>query len=196
MRGEYLVKILEFLKDQAVNQMDFWDAVLASGYGASMSKIDYEYNKIRRAREIEQLTRAELANRRKRLGVYLSKMKHDGLIQETAEGKTAIIKITRKGKAKLALLSRRLPERKYKSQTQNKFTIISFDIPEKMRRKRDWFREVIRNLQFRMIHQSVWVGKTKIPRELVEDLENLKILEFVEVFEISKSGTLKKLGEK
>ena len=42
-----------------------------------------------------------------------------------------------------------------------------------------------------MVHQSVWVGKTKIPETLILDLENLHILEYVEIFEISKNGTLK-----
>ena len=45
VRGQILIKILELLHDQAMNQVDFFGAVLASGYGASASKIDYEYQK-------------------------------------------------------------------------------------------------------------------------------------------------------
>ena len=45
-----------------------------------------------------------------------------------------------------------------------------------------------------MIHKSVWIGKEKIPQELIIDLEELKILNFVEIFEVTKQGTLKKVG--
>jgi hypothetical protein len=45
-----------------------------------------------------------------------------------------------------------------------------------------------------MIHQSVWVGKGEIPEDFVKDLGNLNILEFVEIFEISKTGSLNKIS--
>jgi len=44
-----------------------------------------------------------------------------------------------------------------------------------------------------MIHQSVWVGKIKIPRQFILDLEEINILGYIEIFEISKMGSLKKV---
>ena len=96
---------------------------------------------------------------------------------------------------KLTQLKNKLPTRHYGKTNQNKLVIISFDIPEKFRRKRDWLREVIRNLGYKMIHQSVWIGKTGIPKQFILDLEEMNILEYVEVFEINKRGSLKKLAE-
>jgi len=190
MRGEILLKALEILKECALSQADFLEAVLAAGYGASMGKIDYEYSKAKRRRERASWERKNLEKRRKRLQNFLYQMKHDGLIETTKKQKVAI---SQKGEQKLGELKRRPPGRDYPKIDTNRMTIISFDIPEKFHGKRDWFREVVRNLGFRMIHQSVWMGKKGIPESLVNDLENLKILEHIEIFEVTKSGSLKKV---
>ncbi|MFA6076908.1 MAG: hypothetical protein WC735_02425 [Candidatus Paceibacterota bacterium] len=189
MRGKILLKALEFLCQGAMNQVYFFGAVLAAGYGASSSRINYEYNKRRRISEDGKEKIEALQNSRRRLTIFISKMKHDGLI-ETENNK---FKISGKGIDKLNKLRNNLPGRFYERNHKGNSVIISFDIPERLRRKRNWLREVIRNFGFRMIHQSVWMGKGKVPKDFIEDLENLKILEFVEIFEISKTGSLKKI---
>ncbi|OGJ02382.1 hypothetical protein A3I95_03300 [Candidatus Nomurabacteria bacterium RIFCSPLOWO2_02_FULL_44_12] len=192
MRGQILLKALEILQEGITTQMDFFEAVLTSGYGASMGKIDYEYNKIRRASQSRKDNLKKIQERKRRLQLFISQMKHDGLIEETGAG-TVKLKISRKGELKLKELKNRLPGRHYQKESQKTTVIISFDIPEKLRRKRNWLRAVIKNLGFNMVHQSVWIGKVKIPEQFIRDLEELKILEFVEIFEISLFGTLKKL---
>ena len=194
MKGEILIKALEIIHDQIMSQADFFAAVLESGYGASMGRIDYAYGKRQRAREDRYSRDAEIQIRRTRLRKFISKMKQDGLVETTGKGKTEI-KISSKGKAKFENLKNALPGRRYQNKSQNTFTIISFYIPEKSRRKRNWLREVIKNLGFKMVHQSVWMGKVKIPQTMILDMENLNILEYVEIFEISKTGTLKKIGK-
>lgn len=191
MKGQILLKALEILKEGVMNQVDFFEAVLASGYGASGGRLDYEFNKIQCRQKQGEYQEKELKNRKRRLQIFLSKMRQDGLISINNQNKK--VKISGKGEDKIRKLKNKLPERHYKKEDQNQVIIISFDIPEKLRRNRNWLREVIRNLGFEMIHQSVWIGKTKIPQNFIEDLETLKILEFVEIFEISKTGTLKKL---
>ncbi|OGI73927.1 hypothetical protein A3D42_02820 [Candidatus Nomurabacteria bacterium RIFCSPHIGHO2_02_FULL_41_18] len=192
MRGEILTKILEFLYTEVITQANFITAVLASGYGASMGKIDFEYRKRQRISENNKWHVKEQNKRIKRLKIFLAKMKHDGLIEKTNKNNEIKIKISEKGKKKLKYLKNRLPYRKYSKEKQRAVVIISFDIPERLRKKRRWLREVIKNLGFEMIHQSLWTGKVKIPKEFILDLENLKILEYVEIFQISKTGTLKK----
>lgn len=188
------MKVLELLCDTAMTQVDFWGAVLSAGYGASSSKIEYEYQKRRKANDKKQFQVQDLKERRKRLLVYISKMKHDGLIKELTDNKFTI---SAKGIKKLAQLKIKnsLPNRHYPITDKGNSIIISFDVPEKFRRKRDWLREVIRNLGFTMVHQSVWIGNIKIPKTFLIDLEKLKILECVEIFEISKTGTLKKIDK-
>ncbi|MEK9181502.1 MAG: hypothetical protein AAB786_00570 [Patescibacteria group bacterium] len=191
MKGEILLKALELLHDGAMTQVDFFGAVLDAGYGASGSKIEYEYQKRQRFSESNKFQVENLKERKRRLVVFISKMKHDGLIKK----ENAKFTISSDGRRKFDKLKSNFPDRHYKVFTQNSSIIISFDIPEKLRRKRDWLREVIKNLGFKMIHQSVWVGKVKIPKDFLLDLERLKILEYIEIFEISKMGTLKKINK-
>jgi len=187
-----LFKALEFLYDGAMTQVDFFGAVLAAGYGAGSSQIEYEYQKRKRISEAKKSRAEMLKDRKRRLAVFISKMKHDGLIEESENNRFTI---SSKGINKFSKLRNNLPARYYSKKTgQGSPIIISFDVPEKFRRKRDWLREVIRNLGFKMVHQSVWVGKGKVPVDFIKDLENLKILEFVEIFEISKAGSLNKIA--
>jgi hypothetical protein len=192
MKGKILRKALDLLKEGAMNQVDFFSAVLSAGYGANSGRIEYEYQKLKRISKDRKSKIDIEKNSKRRLMVFISKMKHDGLIEESGDNK---IKISSKGMDKLGKLRNNLPARYYKKEAgQGNHIIISFDIPERLRRKRDWLREVVRNLGFRMIHKSVWLGKGKIPELFLADLESLKILEFVEIFEISKSGSLKKIS--
>lgn len=191
MKGKILLKALELLRDGAMTQADFFSAVLVAGYGASSSRIEYEYQKRKRISEAKKFQADIIKERKRRLAVFVSKMKHDGLIKEFNDDKFVI---SGKGREKISKLKDNLPARYYENKSnQSNPVIISFDIPERLRRKRNWLREVIRNLGFKMIHQSVWVGKVKIPKNFITDMEDLKILEFIEIFEIKKTGSLNKL---
>ena len=192
MKKGIMVKILELLENKAVDNIDFFSAILVSGYGASMNKIEFEYQKRRKLSGVQKSESKDLIEKRERLQKFLSKLKHDGLINEI-KGENPKFAISDKGRVKLAQLKNKLPTRYYEKVAQDRPVIISFDIPEKLRGKRDWLREVIRNLGFKMIHQSVWVGKIKIPRQFILDLEEINILGYIEIFEISKMGSLKKV---
>jgi len=71
---------------------------------------------------------------------------------------------------------------------------VTFDIPEASRGKRAWIREVLKNFEFTMVQQSVWMGKIKIPRAFLDDLKNMGLLDRVVIFEVSKSGNLEKIA--
>lgn len=187
-----MIKILELLKDKAIDNADFLSAILASGYGASMSKIEYKYKKYQRVSQEQKKQLKDLMAKRERLQKFLSKLKHDGLINETSDQNSKFY-ISSKGKAKLTQLKNKLPEKHYKTQTQDQPVIISFDIPEKLRKKRSWLREALKNLGFEMVHQSVWVGKIKIPKQFILDLGEMDILEYIEIFEINKTGSLNRI---
>lgn len=194
-RGQILIKILELLHEQAMTQVDFFSAVLASGYGASSSQIEYEYQKRRELTSQRKLQMEDLRNKKLRLRKFLSKLKHDGFIKET-EGVNNGFVISKRGRTKLIELKKKFQNKHYKVKNQKvNPIIISFDIPEEFRRKRAWLREVIQNLGFEMMHKSVWVGNIKLPEQLVLDLDRMNILEFIEIFKVSKTGTLRKIDK-
>jgi DNA-binding transcriptional regulator PaaX len=81
---------------------------------------------------------------------------------------------------------------KYTQQPDTQLTVVIFGIPEKERVKRDWLRMVLRNLDFTLLQRSAWIGKNKIPKELLEDIHELNMDDYVEIFSVYKSGSLKR----
>ena len=194
-KGEVTIKILEFLVKSAETSFDIVDAILSSGYGASYGRMRYRLKQNQSRRDMDDNKRKRLQNCRN----ILFKLKQDGLVVESKRGEDKIISITHKGKLKLANLklgvshSKNFPDPHYDKEKQSFFTIVVFDIPEKERRSRDWLRAVLKNLGLQLIQKSVWIGKIKIPKELLDDIFRLKLENFIEIFEISKAGSLKQL---
>ena len=101
--------------------------------------------------------------------------------------------MTKKGLLKLQKLQERDKQisafKNYTMLPSGTSVVISFDIPEKERRKRDWLRFALKQLNFHMIQKSVWWGKTKIPKEFIDCLKELKIIDYVEIFRVIKSAS-------
>jgi len=194
MKGQYTLAILEIIKDIGTGLADLAEAFLRSPYGSSYARLEYTLKKVReerieRARGVEPQRRA-----RERFYKLFYKLKEDGLIKDDRAGR-GFLSLTLKGKARLGVLKKRaenyLPPPNYPKEVGNKFVIVIFDIPERERRKRGWLRSALRNLSFRMTQKSVWLGQAKIPKAFLEDLHRLKLVDCIEIFEISKGGNLK-----
>ncbi|MBI2635441.1 MAG: CRISPR-associated endonuclease Cas2, partial [Parcubacteria group bacterium] len=71
--------------------------------------------------------------------------------------------------------------------------VVIFDIPEKQKHKREWLRGQLQDLGFKMIQKSVWMGKRKFPKEFLEDIRDLKLLAYVEIFSVTKTGSMRPL---
>lgn len=174
--------------DATEDSLYLFAAIVDSPYGASPRQIE------RRAQELrEGLTgrsKDDLRKRRTNFYSYLSHLQKDGLI-ERRQRKWSI---TSRGKEKYKALLKRLPGTKYQKEIDTTLKIVIFDIPEKQRRKREWLRSRLVDLGFRMIQKSVWAGKVKLPEEFIKDLQELDLFRYVEIFTISKSGSLRQVG--
>lgn len=201
MRGDITLKILEMVGRTAVGLSDVVEAMLSAGYGASSGKLRREIGRIEAERERGQTARQREAQLKHRYQSMLSRLKAQGLIIESGsrlagqEKVGTILKLTSKGRGLLDRMKKSkkenlLPEKNYSSKGGGVFTIVAFDVPEKYHSRRDWLRACLANMGLKMIQRSVWLGKVKIPKDFIEDLKKLDLLEAVEIFEISKSGTL------
>mgnify|MGYP001593289630 CR=1 FL=1 len=194
MRGDIILKVLESVEDASLHFIDVFNAFLKAGYGASFWKMERELEKIKSERDKRQFDRETAARLRQRYDVLIYKLKKDGLVKEGTGRGEKTLSITRGGKLKLndlrAKAERTLPTN-YKKEPGSALVIFAFDVPEKEKRKREWLRAVLRGLGFTMIQKSVWVGRKKIPREFLEDINKFKMVDFVEIFEVSKTGSLK-----
>lgn len=192
MRGETMIKILDTLFEASGDAVLGFEAFLRAGYGASSGKMMYEFDRLKTARDIRRAAQI-------RYHSVLYKLKRDGLIKEnTTTGRKKLI-ITAKGKQRLSFLrSRRkdlLPPRRYSAKKSDVFTILAFDIPETKRKKRDWLRKALLQLGFAMIQKSVWIGKIALPEEFLSDLSENHIMEYVQIFQITRTGTLEHITD-
>ncbi|MFH1162243.1 MAG: CRISPR-associated endonuclease Cas2 [Candidatus Jorgensenbacteria bacterium] len=196
-KGDILLRVLERVAEGAGDAAAMFGAFLSAGYGASYGKLERELAREHAGREAAaQAVRLEREARRKyRKLFYL--LKKDGLVEEKKKAHNNIFLLTRRGVAKLAELRKRklqlLPRRVYEPERADVFTIVTFDVPERDRKKREWLRETLRSLGFDFVQRSVWIGKVKLPKEFLEDIQHLNLIDSVEIFQITKTGSLKHL---
>ncbi len=186
MKGDIIYKILNSLSDVVLDQIDFVNAFLKAGYGANGGKINYEFNKIQDKRIKKQIQKDKILKFKN----YLAKLKNSGLILENESKK---IYLSEKGKKKLNKFknSPLLNKEDYKKKIGERVVVVSYDIPIAFNRERNILRDILRMLGFNLIHKSVWVGKILLPERFVADLSKLGILDYVEILEVTKNGTLK-----
>ena len=126
----------------------------------------------------------------------LNHLQKQGLVKKNKEGRCSTWGITEKGRKKLIEISEKisikLPRRFYKKENDKNLKIIIFDIPEEESRKRLWLRQSLFALGFSKLQKSVWVGSIKLPKDFIEDLKVIDIFQYIEIFSVSKEGTIGK----
>ena len=194
MKGENRLKVLEFLENSAQAAEELF-LIFTVPYGTSRRGVEYRLNKHRERRE--SLKDPECKRKQLRFNDLLYRLRKEELVEKNNNGKKLLIKLTEKGVRALGKLRHNHQynpsQTNYKPEKDNTVKIIIFDIPGPERTKRAWLRNVLRNLEFQMLQKSVWVGKVKLPEKFLRDLNNLRLLPYVEIFAIDKRGTLKRL---
>ena len=180
-----IMTVLEAVASGAVDFASIVSALATTPYGSSLSELTKRINE---ATENRYHGPGSLPEKQKRnLKKIIYKLKSDGLIEVSDKR----LKLTVKGKNKLTDQASRLPDKNYERAKDDGFKIIAFDIPEKQRGKRAWLRDVLMNLGFKMFQRSVWYGKAGIPKQFINDLRKMGILEHVDILAVTKTGTAK-----
>ncbi len=193
MRGDVLLEILERIGEGVDDLVNLSFAILEAGYGASYSRVEYIARTRRSGRKVTDDREKRLRHRCSQLIYHLRK---DGLITEADVDKQPV-RLTPKGKEILKALKKKrqsyLPQHKYIVEKSSMFTIVIFDVPESEKKKREWLREALKSIGFTFVQKSVWLGKLKVPVDLLQDIERLQLAEYIEIFQITKTGSLKQL---
>ena len=195
--GKIVEKLLEVLQIQVETTVSLLDLILA--FPRDLSRVE---RRIAREGGIRfKRNWAEMYRARQSFYSLLNQLKRDGLITKQAGRDGTVWEITPRGSAKLYRLKEN--ERKKtqgemirKSYIQEKIdgiVIVSFDIPERERRKRAWLRFCLNALDFELLQKSVWIGRTKIPEEFIKDLRAYKMISYVHIFTADRKGTLTKV---
>ncbi|MEK7115208.1 MAG: hypothetical protein AAB847_02525 [Patescibacteria group bacterium] len=193
-RNEFTFKILETIGHLSLSTVDILDR-LTSG-GKYLSKEEYrDLRKRRNKRHADWNVELERMRDKQNFYSLLYKLQKSGLIEKKKRKNKDVWIITEKGENKKDLISSQYSEaqllrKKYSPEPSQDLIIVIFDISEKEKRKREWLRSVLRNLDFQILQKSVWMGKNKLPQELLSDLEKLGILSSVKVFSVLSFGNI------
>ena len=182
--------LLEVLYKSAVTIESLFQ-IFTAPYGSSVSGIQYHVSG--KSSFIDSLLQDLVQVEKQRFHVILHRLQKQGIIEKKQKGNMVSLFLTKRGEKMLKKIKSSLPLKSYEKKIEPTLKIVTFDIPEKERRKRDWLRTVLQNLGFSMLQKSVWTGKTKLPQELLEDLDSYHMTDYVEIFAVTKTGTLRKL---
>lgn len=191
MKGDLMLDILERL-GQTASAMGSLAEAFFTDRGSSYRKLREKggFTSRNSDRHAEQTRSAH------NFAMLMYRLKKEGFIRENPKQHKVLL-LTRKGKLKLKALREQkkfmLPDVHYGQNASPELKIIAFDIPERERRKRDWLRGALRTIGCKMIQKSLWFGKVQIPEEFLEDVQKLGMMEYVEIFAVTKRGSLRKI---
>jgi DNA-binding transcriptional regulator PaaX len=125
------------------------------------------------------------------VSVILSRLKRDGLVEKIGSTRNARWYLTKRGDRVIQQLSGKFTGNLPRE--DGKFRIVTFDIPEKERRKRQWLRNELVSCNYHLLQKSVWLGKRPLPLFFLKEAESIGLMKYLHIFEISKRGTIKEV---
>lgn len=134
----------------------------------------------------------------KRLQKRVQALRCDKLVQSEKGNGPLRYFITSRGRhwlrAQLIKKQEALPRGVYPKKESECLIVFMYDIPHKRRKYRDWLRGELHALGFKPLQKSVFIGKVQVPKILMDDLVRFYIIDYVEIFEITKKGTLRAMS--
>ncbi len=130
------------------------------------------------------------------LKIYIAHLKREGLVNQGRRGYAALSNEGRRFLERSFGYPSRARRYSNSGSASKILTMVIFDIPEKQREKREWLRFHLRDLGFRLVQGSVWLGNAPLPAELIKDLKHHELLSCVHIFSIDRAGTMTSLLKK
>lgn len=126
----------------------------------------------------------------------LNYLKRQGLVVKKGVKRHALWVITKRGKERIQYYKRSRLDLFSASRITfapprgGGVTIVAFDIPEKERRKRDWLRMCLAEMDFEKLQKSVWVGKGAVDENFIHALRERDLSSSVHIFAVTQRGTI------
>lgn len=73
--------------------------------------------------------------------------------------------------------------------TSPKNLIVMYDIPHEKKKERDWFRRHLKKFNYIMIQKSVWVGPSPLPKDFLDYVKSIGLINQLKTFKLAKSYT-------
>lgn len=192
MKGDLTLILLKTIQSLGMTTIDILDTLNYYGYNETYRRMRGFRSKEPKHQIILEGKIKELEKRQK-ISKLLYKLKTEGLISKNIKAKNNkyFWELTPKGIKKLS--EKQIPRTNYEAKYSDELKIITFDIPESKRKRRDWLRSVLKKLKFKMVQKSVWMGKIALPEDFFKDIDHLELIPYIEIFAVTKSGSLKRL---
>jgi hypothetical protein len=181
------VDILTFLKDLGKVSLSafFPSNVSYAQSGRVLFGLDHP---TRQERYLAAQRRRERGERH-RISSMLSHLRKQGFVERQGPNKKSIWWITYKGKQFLKTQSEKanipaLPP------PDGVVRLFAFDVPENLRKRRDWLRVQLVSQDFKMLQKSVWVGTRPLTEDFLEELKSRKLFPYIHIASIDRKGTL------
>ncbi len=117
-------------------------------------------------------------------------------MQKKSKGRVFVWKVTDAGNEHLKILKEKglffQSRANFSPPAGNGITIIAFDVPEKERKKRNWIRMSLINMEFSSLQKSLWVAHGSVAEEFIHALRERDMLDYVHIFSVDKKGTIQK----
>lgn len=102
------------------------------------------------------------------------------LVKERVEGQDHFF-LTLKGIEKILKVKVKQKMQKRQRKMKDKYLVVIFDIPEKERSQREFFRNKLKELKFKQLQKSVWIAPTEILKELFAFIKLCKVEPYTRV---------------
>ncbi len=100
--------------------------------------------------------------------------------------------LTKKGKSflKNEILKKEIFTSSF-SKDAPKNLLVMYDIPEDKKTERDWFRRHLIRFGYVMIQRSVWVGLSPLPKEFMNYVKKIHLVDNLKTFKLAKGYSVK-----
>ena len=203
--GEITTGILKKLDAGTLALNDLFDFIESGGIryrSRGLSGEDFKAFKRRSwQRRVALNAQQQAADEKQRFYNLIHRLYKEELITKEQRGVKTSLSITRKGAEKYRAIKKYLAKKQsterpliapseYPKIKNQSSIIVSFDIPEKEAYKRVWLRSVLRNLDYTILHESVWIGNNALPKELLDDCRRMNMTRYLHIFSVLKKGTI------
>ncbi len=199
----YILKKLDHGTLAMSDLFDFTISRTLEGSGYGLSNEGYTAFKKRSwQRRVAMNAEHQAAEEKQRFYSLMYNLHKQGLITKEKRGVKTVVSVTEKGIGKYRALKKylarknsekhaTLPPRTYTKIQSPSSIIVSFDIPEKEAYKRVWFRSALQNLDYKILHESVWIGTNALPKDLLDDCRKMNMTKYIHIFSVIKKGTIR-----
>lgn len=199
----YILKKLDYGALAMSDLLDFTMSRTLEGSGYGLSKEGYKAFKKRSwQRRVAMNADHQAVEEKQRFYSLMYNLHKQGLITKEKKGVKTVVSVTEKGIEKYRALKKYLarkspekhaplPPRIYPKIQSSSSIIVSFDIPEKEAYKRAWLRSALQNLDYKILHESVWIGTNALPKDLLDDCRKMNMTKYVHIFSVIKKGTIR-----